>query len=52
MKTLTEAEQEIHENIKGLFNTLSEKAKQQYNEILLSLQFCKLMRNADESTEE
>ena len=37
IKTLTKAEQEIYKNVNGLFDTLSEKLKQQHNETKLYL---------------
>ena len=42
----------MYENVKGLFNTLSEKFKSSKNETILSLHYCKLMRNTDDSAEE
>ena len=34
----------------GLFQTVDEKFKSQYNETALQLQYCKLLRDCDEST--
>ena len=45
-------EQEAYETIKKLFNTLSEKFKQQHNKTILTLQYCKLVWHSDESAEE
>ena len=52
MATLTQDEQEACNNEKGLFNILNRKSKPQYNETIKSLQFHKLIRQSDESTEE
>ena len=49
MNKLTEVEQEKCENVKGMFNTLTEKFEAQYTEIMLSVQYCKLIRKTDES---
>ena len=49
LNTLTAADQELYENVKGLFDFLSEKFKTQHSDPLLSLQYCKLIRNWDES---
>ena len=49
IKALTAAGQEICENIKGLFDTLSGKFKPQHNEAILYLKYCKIIQNADEN---
>ena len=38
MKMLTDAEQEMCENVKGLFDILSEKFRSQHSETILSRQ--------------
>ena len=50
--TMTTAEQEMCETVRGLFDTPSEKLKPQYNEAILFLQYCKLVRYSDESAEQ
>ena len=47
----TQAEEKC-EMSKGLFKTLNDKFKLQYNEIIKSLQFCKLCRQANKSAKE
>ena len=50
--TLTDKEQESCNNMKGLFDALNRKLKPQYNKPIKSLQFCKLIRQSNESAEE
>ena len=45
-------EQETCETVKGLFNTLTDTFKLQHNEMISSLQYCKLVRHLDESAEQ
>ena len=51
LETLTEVEQEKCETSEGLFHTLSSKFKFVYNEIIKSLQFCKLVRQSNKNVE-
>ena len=50
--TLTQDEQEACNNEKGLFDMINRKFKLQYNETIKFLQFHKLIRQSNESTEE
>ena len=52
LETLTTAEKETCNTLKGLFETLSNKFKPQYNETIKSLQFRKLYQHDDENVEE
>ena len=45
-------EKETYNPLEGLFETLSNNFKPQYNETIKSLQFRKLYRHDDESVEE
>ena len=49
---LTQAEQEQCETSEGLFKTLNDKLKPQYNEVIKSLQCYQLSRKANKSAEE
>ena len=49
--TLTQDEQEAYNNDKGLFNTCNRKFKPPYNRKIKSLQFCRLIRQSNESME-
>ena len=49
---LNDSENEKYMTSLGLFEVLSEKLKRQHNEIMLSLQYCELIREENESTEE
>ena len=50
--TRTQEEQEACNNEKDLFNTFNRILKHQYNERIKSLQFCKLIKQPNESVEE
>ena len=50
--TLTQEKQEAYNNEKVLFDMVNRKLKMQYDETIKSLQFCKLIRQSDESAEE
>ena len=52
LETLMTAEKETCNTLEGLFETLSNKFKAQYNETIKSLQFRKLYRYDDENVEE
>ena len=52
LKTLTTAEMGTCNTLEGLFETLTNKFKPQYNETIKSLQFRKLYRYDDENVEE
>ena len=52
LETLTTAEKEKYNSLEGLFETLSNKFKPQYNKTVKSLQFRKLYHYADENVEE
>ena len=52
LESLTQAEQEVSNTEEGLFEMLNSKFKPQYNDTIKSLQLCKLMRQANENTEE
>ena len=52
MNTLATMEQEACENGRGLFDTLGEKLKPEHNEMIFSLQYCKLVRHSGRSAEE
>ena len=52
IRTLIEAEQELHEHVKRPLETFSETFKPQHNETILSLGYLMLVNNANESTEE
>ena len=52
MQTLTNAEKEAFKSATWLFNVLKEKFRQQHNETILLLQYCKLQRKENESTKE
>ena len=52
LEMLTQAQKEKYKTSKGLFKTLNDKFKPQYNETIKSLQFHKLSRKADKSAEE
>ena len=52
LETLTNAEKEICNALEGLFETLTNKFKSQYNEKIKALQFRKLYRYDDENVEE
>ena len=49
---LTDNEQEKCQTSSGLFEVLSEKSKPQPNEKILSLHYCKLIREKEECAEE
>ena len=49
IRTLTGAEQEVCETVKGLFDMHSENFKLQHYETVLSLQHCKFLIHTDES---
>ena len=49
---LNEAEQELYENVKGLFETLSDRLKSQQQRQYCLYNICKPLRNTDKSTEE
>ena len=51
LKTSTEVEQELCETVKGLFSAIFDSFMFQHNETILSLHYCKLIGNADYSTE-
>ena len=48
MQTLNYQEQEKYKTSVGLFKVLSQKFKPQHNKIILSLQYCKLIREQSE----
>ena len=52
LETLTTAEKETCNTLEGLFKTLSNKFKLQYNETIKSLQFRRLYRYDEENVEE
>ena len=52
LETLMTAEKETCNNLEGLFETVTNKLKPQYNETIKSLQFRKLYRYDDENVEE
>ena len=52
LETLTTTEKETCNTLEGLFNTLTNKFKPQYNETIRLLQFRKLCRYEDENVEE
>ena len=52
LETLTTVEKETCNTLEGLFKTMSNKFKPQYNEMIKSLQFRKLYQYDDESREE
>ena len=52
INTLTKEEQEACNDEEDLFDTISNRFKQQYNEMIKLLQFCKLVRQQDKTTEE
>ena len=52
IQTLTNAEKEACKSTTGVFNALKEKFRQQHNEMILSLLYCKLQRKGNESTQE
>ena len=52
LETLTTAEKETYNTLEGLFETLTNKFKPQYNETIKSLQFRKLYRYDDKNVEE
>ena len=52
LETLTTAENETCNTFEGLFDTLTNTFKPQYNETIKSLQFRKLCRYEDENIEE
>ena len=52
LKTVTTTEKETFTTLEGLFETLTNKFKPQYNETIKSLKFRKLYRYEDESVEE
>ena len=51
-ESLTQMEQERCNTTEGLFATLNNKFKAQYNDTIKSLQFCKLGRQMNENAEE
>ena len=51
LETLTTTEKETCNTLEGLFDTLTNKFKPQYNETIGSLQFRKLCRYEDENIE-
>ena len=51
VKTLTDNGQEKYKPSSGLFEVLCEKFDPWYNDTILSLQYCKLVRDEKESTE-
>ena len=51
LEMLTMAEKETNSTLKGLFETLCNKCKPQYNETIKSLQFRKLHRYENENVE-
>ena len=52
VQTLNDREQEKYSTSTGPFEVLSENFKPQHNKTTLSLQYCKLIREERESTEE
>ena len=52
LKPLTTTEKEACNMLEGLFNTLTNKLKSQYNEAIKSIQFRKLHRYEDENVQE
>ena len=52
LETIMQIEQEACNEEEGLFEKLNNNFSPQYNETIRSLQFCKLVRQYDESTEE
>ena len=52
IQTLTTAEQEMCKSSAEQFETLNEKFNSQHNEKILSLQYCKLLSDSDQSAED
>ena len=52
MQTLSETEQEIYRTGAGLYEVCSEKINPLHNKTILSLQYCKLTGEQNESSEE
>ena len=52
LETLTTTEKDTCNTVEGLFETLSNKFKPQYNETTKSLQFRRLYQYEDENVEE
>ena len=52
IQTLMNAEKDTCDSATGLFNVLKEKFRPQHNEMILSIQYCKLYRKVYESAEE
>ena len=49
---ITQIEQETYQVVAELFEILNEKFRLQYDETILSLQYCSLSRQTDETAEE
>ena len=51
-QTLMQIEKESHQSVKRLFKILNEKFRPQHNDTMLSLHYCMLGRQNDETAEE